>query len=281
LLIQLSLAVIKVIDILSNGDLNINQLYEHVRTNKSKIKLLAIAHVYNGTGVVNPIKSIIEQVKSINNNILILVDGAQAVPNFKIDVQDLKCDFYAFSGHKIYGPTGIGVLYGKSDLLNSLPPYHGGGEMIDQVILPSGTTYAQIPHRFEAGTPDISGVIGLSAAIDYLKNLDFTKIITHKANLLNYCTQRLATIENLFIIGTSNNKVSLVAFTIDKLNPQDIGLLLDQYGIAVRTGHHCNMPLMTYLDLAGTIRVSFGIYNTIEEIDIFIASLKQVIKKLK
>lgn len=271
---------IKVINLLANGELDTASLIDYVNANSSTVKLVTLSHVYNGTGVINPVGEITAKIKNINQDILVLLDGAQAAPNVVLDVQALNCDFYAFSGHKMYGPTGIGILYGKKEVLNTLPPYHGGGEMIDQVILPMGTTYAQLPQKYEAGTPNIAGAIGLGAAVDYLDKLDFRQAIAHKNKLLNYCTDELKKIANLTIIGDSPNKAAVIAFTVKNINPQDVGLLLDQYGIAVRTGHHCNMPLMSYLGISGTIRASFGIYNTIEEVDIFLASLKEVIKIL-
>lgn len=270
-------AVIKVIHLLPSGELDLKHLYGSI---SSKTKVLALNHVSNGMGIINPMQEIIAEVKKINKGILVLVDGAQALPSFKVNVRELNCDFYAFSGHKMYGPTGIGVLFGKQEIMQELPPYQGGGEMINEVILPMGTTYAKSPHKFEAGTPNIAGAIGLAAAIDYLNSLDFEEIKQHKENLLQYCTEQLKKIDNINIIGDSAHKISVVAFTVNNMNPQDVGLLLDQYGIAVRTGHHCNMPLMNYLNIPGTIRVSFGIYNTIEEIDVFVASLKNVLKIL-
>ncbi len=269
---------IKVVNITDNGDLDLEQLYSLVTF---KTKLLAITHVSNTLGTINPIKDIINSIRKYNSEILVLVDGAQAAPNIKVDVQDIDCDFYALSGHKLYGPTGVGILYGKESILNTLPPYHGGGEMIDQVILPKGTTYAALPQKFEAGTPNIAGVIGLSAAVDYLKSLDLAKIKLYKDELLKYCSEKLETISGLKIYGKSDNKVSVVSFSIENINSQDIGLLLDQNGIAVRTGHHCNMPLMDYLGIPSTTRVSFGIYNTKHEVDIFIENLIKIIKLLK
>lgn len=270
--------IIKVVKILDNGDLDLKHLYSLL---SSRTKLLAITHVSNSLGTINPVKDIIKTIREYNSRILVLVDGAQAAPNIKVDVQDLDCDFYVISGHKLYGPTGIGILFGKYDILNDLPPYHGGGEMIDQVILPMGTTYAELPQKFEAGTPHIAGVIGLSAAIDYLNSLDLSRIKLHKDDLLKYCSEQLQTIHGLKIHGKSSNKVSVVSFSIDNINAQDVGLLLDQNGIAVRTGHHCNMPLMDYLGVSATIRASFGIYNTKQEVDLFIESLNKVINLLK
>lgn len=269
---------IKVIKILDNGDLDLESLKDLL---SNKTKVIALTHVSNTLGTINPIKEIIKQVKEYNSEILVSIDGAQAIANVKVDVQDLNCDFYQFSGHKLYGPTGIGILYGKKELLDKLPPYHGGGEMIEQVILPTGTTYAEVPQKFEAGTPHIAGVIGLSAAIDYMIALDLDSINKHKDELTKYCTEQLKTIKGLKIYGESKNKIAVVSFVIEDLNAQDVGLLLDQYGIAVRTGHHCNMPLMDYFGINGTIRASFGIYNTISEVDLFIESLKKVVNKLR
>lgn len=268
---------IKVVNTLANGELDLEQLYGLLA---DKTKILALHHVSNSLGTVNPIKSIISKVKNYSNDILVLIDGAQAVPNMRVDVKDLDCDFYAFSGHKAYGPTGVGVLYGKAELLQKLPPYQGGGEMIDQVILPSGTTYADIPQKFEAGTPNIAGVIGLGTAIDFLNSLDLDNITSYKNYLTEYCTQKLKEISKLKIYGEAENKISVVSFVVEGINAQDIGLLLDQCGVAVRTGHHCNMPLMDYLGIQGTIRASFGVYNTQEEIDVFITSLKKVLNIL-
>ncbi len=271
---------IKVINLLANGELDSQSLIDYVKYNQQKVKLVTLSHIYNGTGIINPVQNIIAQLKAINKDILVLIDGAQAAPNIKINVKDLACDFYAFSGHKIYGPTGIGVLYGKAELLNILPPYQGGGEMIDQVVLPMGTTFAHAPQKFEAGTPHIAGAIGLGAAIDYLNTLNYNELIAYKTNLLNYCQEGLKKLNNIKIIGDSPNKTAVIAFIVNNQNPQDVGLLLDQFGVAVRTGHHCNMPLMTYLGISGTVRASFGFYNSIEEIDVFLASLQEVIKIL-
>lgn len=273
-------AVIKVVNLLQNQELNLDHLYSLI---SEKTKVLTLAHVYNGTGIINPVKDIIKKVKMLNPNVIISIDGAQAMANFKVDVSELDCDFYSFSGHKMYGPTGIGGLYAKADILRNLKPYHGGGEMIDQVKLPTGTTYADIPHKFEAGTPDIAGAIGLGAAVDYLNSLDFNKLLAHKNELLTYCTRQLKELfadSGLVIYGDTTNKAAVIAFSMKKLNSQDIGLLLDQYGIAVRTGHHCNMPLMDSLGISGTIRISFGIYNTIDEVKIFLEVLADVIKRL-
>lgn len=267
-----------------NNDLTLN-LEELFNKINNKTKVIALSHVSNSLGIINPIKDIIKKIRNINQDILILIDGAQAVPNFKIDIQALDCDFYAFSGHKMYGPTGIGVLYGKETLLNKMTPYQGGGEMIDLVKLPMGTTWANLPQKFEAGTPNIAGAIGLGAAIDYLNKLDFAEINIHKQELLKYCTNKLLEefADNITIYGDKNliNKTAVISFNIYNLNSQDVGILLDQYGIAVRTGHHCNMPLMEYLNANSTIRVSFGIYNTIDEIDYFIESLKKVVDALR
>lgn len=266
--------IIKVVELLPSGELNLEQFMSLL---SERTKIVALTHVSNSLGIINPIRDIIKNIRNYNENIIVLIDGAQAVPNIIVDVQDLDCDFYVFSSHKVYGPTGVGVLYGKQEILDILPPYQGGGEMIAEVKLPMGTTYAGLPQKYEAGTPNIAGVIGLGAAINYLNNLDLVKIKTHKEALTAYCLEQLGSIQNLDIYGIAKNKVSVISFTLDNINAQDVGLLLDQYGIAVRTGHHCNMPLMNYLGIPATVRVSFGIYNTQEEIDIFVHSLKKVI----
>lgn len=268
---------IKVVDVDSNGELDLEDFSSKL---SERTKIIALTHVSNTLGTINPVKKLIEITRNYNENILVLIDGAQAVPNIKVDVRDIDCDFYAFSGHKLYGPTGVGVLYGKIKILEKLQPYQGGGEMIERVYLPQGTTYAQLPQKFEAGTPNIAGVVGLGAAIDYMRQLDFEQIKHHKENLTTYCSDKLSAIEGLKIYGTASNKISVVSFVVDKLNAQDIGLLLDQHGIAVRTGHHCTMPLMDFYNIPATVRASFGIYNTQDEIDIFVDRLEKVISIL-
>jgi len=245
-----------------------------------KTKLISIVHVANSLGLINPVKEIISIAK--NYNIPVLLDGAQAIAHLKVDVQDLDCDFYVFSGHKMLGPTGVGVFYAKEDWLDKLPPYQGGGEMISTVTFEK-TTYQVSPYKFEAGTPNIAGVIGLGAAIDYINEVGHDYINKQEEELYNYLLARFKEISELNkvkILGFSNNKVAILSFVIENLNAQDIGTLLDQYGVAVRTGHHCNMPLMDYLNIQGTVRASLSFYNTKEDIDIFIDALKKVIKIL-
>lgn len=268
-------ALVKVIPLNDDGSLNMEVFEERLN---SKTKMVAIAHISNTLGVVNPIENIIGKAHAVGSKVL--VDGAQAVPHIPVDVESLDCDFYAFSGHKMFAPTGIGILYGKRDLLEDMPPYKGGGDMIDRVSF-EGTTYAQLPFKFEAGTPNIAGVIGMGAAIDYLNKLDWKDIIEYEDELLNYVTKELLKIEGLRIYGTTDIKIPVISFLIDKIHPYDIGTLLDQMGIAVRTGHHCTQPLMDRYCISGTVRVSLSFYNTKEEIDVFINALNKVLKMLK
>ena len=204
----------------------------------------------------------------------VLIDGAQSVAHTKVDVQDLDCDFYVFSGHKMFGPTGIGVLYGKEELLNSMPPFHGGGDMIDKVSF-SGTTFNDLPHKFEAGTPNIAGVIAFKSAIEFISGLGFNTIAEHENNLLEYATKEILKIDGVKIYGTSENKSGIISFNIDGIHPYDIGVLLDKMWIAIRTGHHCTQPIMERFNIPGTARISLAIYNTIEEIDVCIESIKK------
>lgn len=238
-----------------------------------RTKLVAVTHVSNALGTVVPIKQVIERAHA--RNIPVLVDGCQAVPHTKVDVQALDADFYIFTGHKLYGPTGIGVLYGKSALLNSLPPYQGGGEMIASVTFEK-TTFKEAPHRFEAGTPPIVEVIGLGAAIDYVQALGHDAIAAHENGLRSYAEARLAQVPGLRIIGTAREKASIVSFTMDSAHPHDIGTIVDRAGVAVRTGHHCAQPLMQRLGVAATARASFGIYNTRDEVDVLARALESV-----
>lgn len=248
-----------------------------------RTKLIAIAHVSNVLGTVNPIKDIIALAHQ--HNIPVLVDGAQAAPHMSIDVQDLDCDFYAFSGHKMYGPTGIGVLYGKEQWLDRLPPYQGGGEMIDKVTW-QRTTFGQLPFKFEAGTPDYVATHGLATAINYLRSIGLDTIEAHERDLTHYCIQQLLTIDGITLYGpqaalndsTDEKRAAVVSFNVANIHHLDIGTLLDRLGIAVRTGHHCAQPLMDRLGIPGTVRASFALYNTREEIDAFIAALRRVTK---
>lgn len=241
----------------------------------SKIKLVAIAHISNALGTINPIKTIINKAHALN--IPVMIDGAQAIQHVKVDVQELDCDFYVFSGHKLYGPTGIGVLYGKEEWLNKMEPYHGGGEMIKTVSF-EGTTFNELPFKFEAGTPDFSGSVGLGAAIAYVEQIGIGKIAQYEHMLLEYATEKLSAIPNIRFFGTAKEKASVISFLIGDIHPFDLGTMLDKMGIAVRTGHHCAQPLMQYFNIPGTIRASFAIYNTKEEIDKLIEGITRVVQ---
>ena len=237
-----------------------------------RTKIVAVNHISNALGTVNPIEYIIKKAHQVGA--AVLIDGAQATPHLKPDVQDLDCDFYVFSGHKICAPTGVGILYGKEEWLRKLPPYQGGGEMIAEVTFEK-TTYADLPHKFEAGTPNISGGIVLGTAIDYMNSIGFENIASYEQELLEYGTKRLLEIEGLTIYGTSENKASVISFNIEGIHPYDIGTIIDKLGIAVRTGHHCAQPIMSFFNIPGTIRASFAFYNTKEEIDIFVEAVKK------
>lgn len=267
--------VLKYIPIKDNGTLDM-QAYD--RLLNPKVKLVTAVHISNTLGIVNPVEDIIEKAHAVGAKVLI--DGAQAVAHKPVDVAKLDCDFYAFSGHKILGPTGIGILYGKREILEKTRPYKGGGDMIDRVTL-KGTTYAALPFRFEAGTPNIAGAIGLGAAIDYLHELDWSAIATYEEEMLNYFTRELCSIEGMTIYGTEAEKVPVISFRIKDLHPFDVATLLDQMGMAVRTGHHCTQPLMDRFQITGTIRASLAFYNTFEEIDSFVTALKKAIQILR
>ena len=247
-------------------------LEEFEKLLSEKTKIVAVNHISNALGTINPIKEIIE--KAHKAGAAVLIDGAQAAPHIKPDVQELDCDFYVFSGHKICGPTGSGILYGKEAWLNKLPPYQGGGEMIKEVTFEK-TTYAELPHKFEAGTPNIEGGIVLGTAIDYLNSIGFDNIAAYEHELLEYGTQRLLEIEGLKIYGTSKNKTSVISFNIEDIHPYDIGAIVDKLGIAVRTGHHCAQPIMSFFNIPGTVRASFAFYNTKEEIDALVEAVKK------
>lgn len=237
-----------------------------------KTKIVTVNHISNALGTVNPIEYIIKKAHGVGA--AVLIDGAQATPHLRPDVQALDCDFYVFSGHKVCGPTGVGILYGKEEWLRKLPPYQGGGEMIAEVTFEK-TTYADLPHKFEAGTPNISGGIVLGTAIDYMNSIGFDNIAAYEQELLDYGTKRLLEIEGLTIYGTSENKASVISFNIEGIHPYDIGTIIDKLGIAVRTGHHCAQPIMNFFNIPGTIRASFAFYNTKEEIDIFVEAVKK------
>ena len=240
----------------------------------SKTKIVSVTHVSNVLGTINPIRQIAQIAHS--KNVRIFVDGAQAVPHLKIDVQNLDIDFYACSAHKMYGPNGVGILYGKKELLEQMPPYQGGGEMISEVKF-SGTTYNELPYKFEAGTPNISGVIAYGAAIDYLENIGVENVANWEHALLKYATELLLKIPGLRIYGTQVEKSAVISFNVDGIHFFDLGTMLDKFGIAVRTGHHCADPLMDHFNIQGTVRASFAVYNTPEEIDVFVDALKKVI----
>ena len=262
-------AVLKVIPMNEEGELRMD---EYDKLLSSTTKLVFVNHVSNALGTINPIKEIID--KAHNIGAAVLIDGAQACPHIKPDVQALNVDFYVASAHKLCGPTGVGILYGKEEWLNKLPPYQGGGEMIKQVTFEK-TTYADLPHKFEAGTPNIAGVIAFGVAIDYMNNLGFNSIASYENELLQYATNKLLQIEGLKIYGTTKNKTAVISFNIGEIHPYDIGTIIDKLGIAVRTGHHCAQPIMDFYNIPGTIRASFSFYNTFEEIDLlYIALLK-------
>jgi len=237
-----------------------------------KTKIVTVNHISNALGTVNPIEYIIKKAHGVGA--AVLIDGAQATPHLRPDVQALDCDFYVFSGHKICGPTGVGILYGKEEWLRKLPPYQGGGEMIAEVTFEK-TTYADLPHKFEAGTPNISGGIVLGTAIDYMNSIGFDNIAAYEHELLEYGTKRIQEIEGVTIYGTTENKTSVISFNIEGIHPYDIGTIIDKLGIAVRTGHHCAQPIMNFFNIPGTIRASFAFYNTKEEIDIFVEAVKK------
>jgi len=263
-------AKLRVIPISDAGEILFEE-FEKLLSEKTKI--LAVGHVSNSLGTVNPIQEMIA--KAHRAGAKVLIDGAQGAPHFPIDVQTLDCDFYAFSGHKIFGPTGIGILYGKAELLNAMPPYQGGGDMIRQVTFDK-TTYNALPYKFEAGTPHIAGAIGLGEALRYLRRFDPAAVMQYEQQLLDYATQSLSEIQGIKIIGTAREKASVVSFTLEGVHPHDIGTILDNQGIAIRTGHHCTMPLMLRLGLPATARASLAFYNTREEIDVLARGIHEV-----
>lgn len=265
-------ARLRVIPINHEGELVVD---EYRRLLNEKTKLVAITHVSNALGSVVPIKEVVELAHA--QNVPVLVDGAQAVPHLKVDVQELDCDFYAFSGHKLFGPTGIGVLYGKAALLEAMPPYQGGGDMISLVTFEK-THYNVLPYKFEAGTPHIAGGIGLGAAVDYLSGLNWHQVAAHEQDLIAYATEALTTIPGLRIVGTAKEKAGVVSFVFDHVHAHDVGTILDQEGIAVRAGHHCAMPVMQRFGVPATTRASFALYNTREEIDALIKGIHRVLK---
>jgi len=262
-------ATLRVIPMNENGELIMAE-YDKLLSDKTKI--VTVNHISNALGTVNPIQYMID--KAHEFGAAVLIDGAQAVPHLKPDVQVLDCDFYVFSGHKMCGPTGVGILYGKEVWLNKLPPYQGGGEMIKEVTFEK-TTYADLPHKFEAGTPDIAGGIVLGIAVDYMNSIGFDNIQKQELELLEYATKRLLEIDGLKIYGTAAAKTSVVSFNIEGIHPYDIGTIIDKLGIAVRTGHHCAQPIMNFFEIPGTLRASFSFYNTKEEIDVMVEAVKK------
>ena len=261
MLCERSGAILKVIPMTYEGGLQMD-VYDKLLS--SKTKLVFVNHVSNALGTINPIEEIIT--KAHNIGAAVLIDGAQACPHIKSDLQALDVDFYVASAHKLCGPTGVGILYGKEEWLNKLPPYQGGGEMIKQVTFEK-TTYADLPHKFEAGTPNIAGVIAFGVAIDYMNSIGFDDIAAYEEELLAYATKKLLEIEDLKIYGTSKHKTAVISFNIGTIHPYDIGAIIDKLGIAVRTGHHCAQPIMDFYNIPGTVRASFTFYNTFEEID--------------
>ena len=251
------------------GELELERLYELMT---DEVRILAIAHVSNALGTRNPVHDIVREAHS--RDIPVLVDGAQGVPHMAVDVQDLDCDFYAFSGHKMFGPTGTGVLYGKETLLDAMPPYQGGGDMILEVSF-SGTTFNELPYKFEAGTPNISGVIGLGAAATYLESVGMQRVAEWEDDLLGYMTRRLAAIDDIRLIGTATDKASVQSFLLDDIHPHDLGTILDHQGVAIRTGHHCAMPVMDFFGVSGTARASLALYNSRADVDQLVDALEK------
>jgi cysteine desulfurase / selenocysteine lyase len=265
-------ARLRVVPINHDGELVLD---EYCRMLNEKTKLVSVTHVSNALGTIVPVKEIARLAHE--RHVPVLVDGAQAAPHLKIDVQELDCDFYAFSGHKLFGPTGVGILYGRLELLDAMPPYQGGGDMISLVTFEK-THYNVLPYKFEAGTPHIAGGIGLGAAIDYLEGLDWQQVAAHEHSLLTYATAALSDIEGLRIIGTAKEKVGVVSFVFDHIHAHDVGTILDQEGVAVRAGHHCAMPVMQRFGVPATTRASFALYNTRQEIDILVRGIQRALE---
>jgi cysteine desulfurase/selenocysteine lyase len=265
-------ATLRVIPMNDDGEL---MLEEYEALLGPRTKLVSVVHLSNALGTINPVRDMVQLAHA--RGIPVLVDGAQAVPHLGVDVAELGCDFYAFSGHKLYGPSGIGVLYGRAELLEKMPPYQGGGEMISVVTFEK-TFYKEIPYKFEAGTPNITGAVGLGAAIKYLQGLGLSAVAEHEADLLAYATRRLAEIPQIRILGTARNKASVLSFVVEGVHPHDVGTILDRHGIAIRTGHHCAQPVMQRFEIPATARASFGMYNTRAEIDSLIEAVHRVIE---
>jgi cysteine desulfurase/selenocysteine lyase len=262
-------ATLKIVPIKDNGELDIDCFYNLI---SKDTKIVAISHISNTLGTVNPVEKIISKAHELGAKVLI--DGAQATTHVSLNMIDLNADYYVFSAHKMYGPTGVGVLYGKQEALNSLPVYQGGGEMIKDVSFKK-TTYAPLPHKFEAGTPNIAGIIALNEAITFVLKLGVKNIYNYEHELLEYATNEILKIEGVVIYGNSKNKTGIISFNINGIHPYDIGVIIDKLGVAIRTGHHCTQPLMERFKIPGTARISFAVYNTIEEIDICIEAIKK------
>ena len=266
--------VLRVIPINADGELMMDEFHSLLN---EKTKLVSITHISNTLGTINPVEEITKAAHAVGA--LVFLDGAQSIQHMKVDMQALDCDFYAFSGHKVFGPTGVGILYGKRNILNALPPYQGGGDMIAKVSFEK-TTYNELPHKFEAGTPDIAGGICLGKTIEYLSSLDIRQLQQHEQDLGKYAENELKSMKGVRIIGTAKNKISVISFIVEGAHPFDVGTLLDKQGIAIRTGHHCTQPLMDIFKIPGTIRASFAFYNSKEEVDIFITALKRSVAML-
>jgi cysteine desulfurase/selenocysteine lyase len=265
-------AVLKVVPINERGELEMGALESML---SERVKLLGVVHISNALGTINPVAEICRRARA--HGIPVLVDGAQAMPHTRVDVQALGCDFYCLSGHKMYGPTGIGALWANEETLDAMPPWQGGGEMITRVTFDQ-TTWNEVPAKFEAGTPNIAGGVGLGAAVDYLAAIGTDAIAEHEHRVLEYATRRMEEVEGLRIIGTAKEKTGVISFTLGNIHPHDLGTVIDHYGVALRTGHHCTMPLMQFYNVPATARVSFGLYNTIEEVDRFLEALEQARK---
>jgi cysteine desulfurase/selenocysteine lyase len=263
-------AKLRVMPMDRDGDLLLD---EYARLLTARTKMVAVTHISNSLGTINPIREIVARAHA--RGVPVLVDGAQAAPHLPIDVQELDCDFYTVSGHKMFGPTGIGLLYGKAERLAALPPYQGGGDMIRSVTF-AKTIYADPPARFEAGTPDIAGAVGLGATIDYLADLDWDAVAAHEADLLAYATERLLTVPGLSIVGTARHKASVISFVMTGVHAHDIGTIVDQEGVAIRTGHHCTQPVMDFFGVPATARASFAFYNTRDDADALVSALQGV-----
>jgi cysteine desulfurase/selenocysteine lyase len=262
-------ASLKVVPINQRGELRLDELENML---SDRVKLLGVVHISNALGTINPVEEIVRLARRFE--IPVLVDGAQALPHQQVDVQALDCDFYCFSGHKMYGPTGIGALWAREQILENMPPWQGGGEMITKVTFEE-TVYNELPAKFEAGTPNIAGAVGLGAAVRYLRGLGMGAVSAHESQVLEAATSKLSAVENLLIIGTARHKAGVISFTLGDIHPHDLGTVIDHYGVALRTGHHCAMPVMQFFNVPATARVSFGLYNTLEEVDILIDALEQ------